>query len=449
MRKTFLILTLGLLSASASLRADTYPRQPGVDAIHYVFRLTITDANNEIAGESTATVKFVTASVKEFVLDLTSVSAGKGMTVSAVTCSGQPVQFSHSADQLHIPLGQPSKPGDELAVHHQLPRRPGRRPAPDQQHPRRAHRLQRELAQQRAAVAADDRPPLRQGDRRVHRHGAGALPGRRQRAAGRGDSICPATSGARTGSSRCRSRRGSTRSASRASRRTTTPRRQRRPAAGRGCSRRTPRTAQTRLRTHRPPRVRVLQRPDRPLRLREARARAGGRPRRRHRARDAPSSTARRASRSVDAPVVHEVAHQWFGNAVTERDWDDVWLSEGFATYFTLLYTEQFEGRDAFVRGLRTQPRAASSQLEKKPPDTPVIHRNLSDMRRVLNQFVYQKGGWTLHMLRGDHRHRAVSGPASASTTAAIRTRTRRPTTCGASWSGFGQRPRAGSSRSG
>jgi aminopeptidase N len=32
-------------------------------------------------------------------------------------------------------------------------------------------------------------------------------------------------------------------------------------------------------------------------------------------------------------PVVHEVAHQWWGNAVTEDDWDDIWLSEGFATY--------------------------------------------------------------------------------------------------------------------
>ena len=102
---------------------------------------------------------------------------------------------------------------------------------------------------------------------------------------------------------------------------------------------------------------------------------------------------------SGNAPVVHEVAHQWWGNAVTERDWDDVWLSEGFATYFTLLYTEQFDGRDAFVRGLRSS-RDRILQLEKKTPDTPVIHRNLSDMRRVLNQFVYQKGGWTLHMLR-------------------------------------------------
>ena len=35
--------------------------------------------------------------------------------------------------------------------------------------------------------------------------------------------------------------------------------------------------------------------------------------------------------------VLHEVAHQWFGDSVTEKDWDDVWLSEGFATYFALL----------------------------------------------------------------------------------------------------------------
>ena len=43
--------------------------------------------------------------------------------------------------------------------------------------------------------------------------------------------------------------------------------------------------------------------------------------------------------------VVHELAHQWFGNSVTESDWDDVWLSEGFATYFTLLYREHARGR--------------------------------------------------------------------------------------------------------
>jgi aminopeptidase N len=98
-------------------------------------------------------------------------------------------------------------------------------------------------------------------------------------------------------------------------------------------------------------------------------------------------------------PVVHEIAHQWFGNSVTERDWDDVWLSEGFATYFDLLFTEHDEGRDAFVERV-TRSRAQIVELEQKIPNTPIIHRSLSDMRKVLNQLVYQKGGWTLHMLR-------------------------------------------------
>ncbi|MGZ9006563.1 MAG: M1 family metallopeptidase, partial [Burkholderiales bacterium] len=98
-------------------------------------------------------------------------------------------------------------------------------------------------------------------------------------------------------------------------------------------------------------------------------------------------------------PVVHEIAHQWFGDSVTERDWDDVWLSEGFATYFALLFTEHDEGRDAFVDGLR-RSRMQVLQFEQKLPDAPIVHRNLSDMGKVLNTLVYQKGAWVLHMLR-------------------------------------------------
>jgi aminopeptidase N len=98
--------------------------------------------------------------------------------------------------------------------------------------------------------------------------------------------------------------------------------------------------------------------------------------------------------------VAHEIAHQWFGNAVTESDWDDVWLSEGFATYFTLLCTEHVEGREAFVEGLK-KSRTAVFSLTATLPGVPVIHENLSDMKRVLNRLVYEKGAWTLHMLRG------------------------------------------------
>ena len=98
--------------------------------------------------------------------------------------------------------------------------------------------------------------------------------------------------------------------------------------------------------------------------------------------------------------VAHEIAHQWFGDSVTEKDWDDVWLSEGFATYFTLLATEHFEGRDALVAGLERARKAVAAAQEKQPGQA-VIHRNLADPANVLNRLVYQKGAWVLHMLRG------------------------------------------------
>jgi aminopeptidase N len=101
-----------------------------------------------------------------------------------------------------------------------------------------------------------------------------------------------------------------------------------------------------------------------------------------------------------NAPVVHETAHQWFGDAVTESDWNDIWLSEGFATYFTLLYTEYADGRDAFVDGLR-RSRDAVLRLEKSMPNTPVVHVNLDEAATAPNnRLVYEKGAWTLHMLR-------------------------------------------------
>ena len=104
--------------------------------------------------------------------------------------------------------------------------------------------------------------------------------------------------------------------------------------------------------------------------------------------------------------VIHEIAHQWFGNAVTERDWDDVWLSEGFATYFTLLFIEHAYGRDEFVDGLR-RSRQTILDFDAKRPDYRLVHDNLSDMSQVTTNMTYQKGSWVLHMLRqrmGDDR---------------------------------------------
>jgi aminopeptidase N len=99
--------------------------------------------------------------------------------------------------------------------------------------------------------------------------------------------------------------------------------------------------------------------------------------------------------------VIHEIAHQWFGDAVTESDWDNVWLSEGFATYFTLLFIEHAYGRDEFATGLRDSRRTVLD-FDTKTPAYRVVHANLTDMANVTSAMTYQKGSWVLHMLRAE-----------------------------------------------
>ncbi|HVS95180.1 MAG TPA: M1 family metallopeptidase [Puia sp.] len=97
--------------------------------------------------------------------------------------------------------------------------------------------------------------------------------------------------------------------------------------------------------------------------------------------------------------VIHELAHQWFGNAVTESTWDDAWLSEGFATFFTLLYIEHAYGHDAYVKGLLNAKKLVYTYYDKDPNWSIVADRTAED-GPVTNIITYQKGAWFLHMLR-------------------------------------------------
>lgn len=96
--------------------------------------------------------------------------------------------------------------------------------------------------------------------------------------------------------------------------------------------------------------------------------------------------------------IAHETAHQWFGDAVTEREWPHVWLSEGFATYFDALWTEHSKGDSAF----RAQMTRVRDQVLNAPLTVaePVVRPTVPDLSKLLNSNVYQKAGFVLHMLR-------------------------------------------------
>jgi aminopeptidase N len=385
-----------LIALRAVLHADTYPRQSGVDAIHYVFRLSFNDASDEISGESTITLKLA-AGVSEVSLDLISATDGKGMTVAAVTVGGKPVQFVHQADRLRVPLSKPAGAGEEIAVgvtYRGIPAQGlriinnihGERTAFSENWPNRArhwlpmidHPYDKATGEFVVTAPAHyqivangllmEELDLPAGQRRTHWKQSVPIA-----------SWLYALGMARFAVHYYDVVRGI------------------------------------------PQQVWVFpQDRDKAYVLFEATGRrafeffsdlvgpyayeklghvqaaglGGG----------TEHASAifygEKGVASGRAPVVHEVAHQWFGNAVTEKDWDDVWLSEGFATYFTHLYTEQFEGREAMVRGLKNDIMTIE-QAQLKLSDQPIIHRNISDMSGVLNRLVYQKAGWVLHMLRG------------------------------------------------
>lgn len=99
-----------------------------------------------------------------------------------------------------------------------------------------------------------------------------------------------------------------------------------------------------------------------------------------------------------EALVAHEIAHQWFGNSTTENDWHHVWLSEGFATYFTNLYIEHTYGRERFVRQILADREKIIRYHQRV--NRPIVDIEIRDPKQVLSPNTYEKAGWVLHMLR-------------------------------------------------
>jgi aminopeptidase N len=110
----------------------------------------------------------------------------------------------------------------------------------------------------------------------------------------------------------------------------------------------------------------------------------------------------------VDDLLAHEIAHQWFGDMASEKSFTHLWLSEGFATYFTDIYWQQKYGDEAFRKRLLKEREDVIRFV--KTSARPVVD-SLSPYMDLLNPNSYQKGAWVLHMLRnevGDTMFRSI-----------------------------------------
>jgi aminopeptidase N len=391
-------LTLALLLSVPLAVADNYPRQPAIDIQHYIFRVTLSDESDEIAGETTVSVRFVNGGVSSFWLDLAAAANGKGMTVSEVTSAGAAAQFAHQNGRLTISLGAAPKAGElrEYTVKYRgIPADGLKFPKnkfgdrtffsvnwPDKAHewlPTVDHPYDKATSEfivtapSRYQVIANGllQEELDLGDGRRRTHWKQSVP--------------IATWLNNIGVAEFASRHFAN-------------------AAGVPLQSWTfPKDRENGIVTLEEPLRQSIEfyadhigpYPYEKLAGVEAAGMGGGMEH---------ASEIFFGERSINGRpglglVSHETAHQWFGDSVTESDWDDVWLSEGFATYFSSLTIEHYEGRDALVRQMKaSRPRIFAT--EKRMPDVPVVQTK--PWAGIPNQIVYQKGGWALHMLRGE-----------------------------------------------
>ena len=426
-----IVVAAALMPVTASsAQSPHYQRQPGLEIEHYVFGITLTDSSDDVRGETTVTTRFVQDGLRSFWLDLTSASNGKGMTVTAVNADsvgGPPIQFTHASDRLTINLPQPARKGDErrfVIRYHGIPsdglrigkNKYGERAFFSWNWPDHAHNWLPTIdhvsskATSEFVVTAPDKygvvangllvseVSLSDGTKRTHwsestpitpwlnalgveqfaiHHGGMAegveLEGWVAHQEAATDDNFDAV--ARNAIEFFSENIGPYSYEKLAN--VTAP-------FGGGAMEHASEVyyGDGGTWTYAPPQPALA----------GAGAGRGGRGGGRGRGRGGAGGGARNASS-------HEIAHQWFGDAVTEDEWDDVWLSEGFATYFADLYTEHFSGRAAFVQALeRGRIGAFNAERQVKKP---VVHQNDKGTGPDLSQLQYQKGGWVLHVLRG------------------------------------------------
>jgi hypothetical protein len=98
--------------------------------------------------------------------------------------------------------------------------------------------------------------------------------------------------------------------------------------------------------------------------------------------------------------LAHELAHQWWGQAVGWKSYHEQWLSEGFAQYFTVLYAERFLDRSVYERMVRQLTRWTTAESEEGPVYLGSRLGHIQNDSRIFRALAYNKGALVLHMLR-------------------------------------------------
>ena len=106
------------------------------------------------------------------------------------------------------------------------------------------------------------------------------------------------------------------------------------------------------------------------------------------------------AKGGVEDLVSHELAHSWFGNLVTCKNWSNLWLNEGFATFMEAAYREKMYGRSDYLRKIKEDARQfiIDDTISKKRHS--LFNRQAKPDDSLFDTTTYQKGGAVLHTLR-------------------------------------------------